>query len=135
MTGRTTPCLWIGCITTLIVGALLGASLYRAFAADQNIWWTPPSMSLSLEASGGHFELYICGKRLQNHVSDGTLYAVDKAGTRYRVAPGDVGVRLNNWPEVQAAILTQALWSSLAFGAAVCLLVTGLVQAFQRRSP
>lgn len=125
--------LWIGLIGILVIGTSFVTDVYRAFWEDHSIWWTPVAMRVPIEKTKGNFELYIGGEPLQKHLSNGTLFSVDKNGTRYPVVSKDITVRLNNWDEVRASILTHTTMSGFASGVALTLFVIGLIQAFQHR--
>jgi hypothetical protein len=62
----------------------------------------------TIETTEGRFQVYIGGKRLQKHLSEGSLFAVDQNGAQYIVVSKDIGARLNNWDRMKASILTAA---------------------------
>jgi hypothetical protein len=127
---RINPILWIGLIGTLTIGTSFITDAYRAFRGDHRIWWTPHAMMLPVEETRGNFEIYIGGKPLQKHLSDGTLFSVDKNGKQYPIVSKDIAVRLNNWDKIKASILGHTTMSGFAFGVAITLLVIGLIQSF-----
>jgi hypothetical protein len=127
---RINPILWIGLIGTLTIGTSFIADAYRAFWGDQSIWWTPLAMTLPVEETRDNFELYIGGKPLRKHLSDGTLFSVDNNGKQYSIVSKDITVRLNNWDKIKASILGHTTMSGFAFGVAITLLVIGLIQIF-----
>lgn len=128
MNKRINPLLLIGLIGTLTIGTSLIANLYHAFWGAHDIWWTPEAMSLPIEETRNHFALSIGRKSLQKHLSEGTLFAVDNNGEQYPIVSKDVTIRLNNWDNVKASILKNAIISSFVLGVAVTLLITGLIQ-------
>ncbi len=130
---RINALLWIGIMGTLLIGTSLLADIYRAFWGDHAIWWTHQSMKLPVEEAKGNFELYIGGQLLQKHLSDGTLFSVDKNGNQYSVVSRDITVRLNNWEKVRASILERTTMSGFAFGVTITLFVIGLSQVFLNR--
>ena len=130
MTRRINTLLWIGLTFTLIIGSSFIVDVYRAFYGDHGIWWTPNSMRLPLEETKDVFDLYIGGKPLRMRLSDKTLFSVDKNGKQYPVVSRDITVRLNNWDKTKASILTHTTLSGPALGAALTLLVIGLIQFF-----
>lgn len=132
-TKQINPALWIGLVGMLTIGSSYITDLYRAFLGNRDIWWTPQTMRLPVEATKNHFELYIAGKSLQNHLSDGTLFSVDKNGERYPIVSKDVTVRLNNWDQVKGSILTGASITGFVSGAMFALLLIGLIRAFYQR--
>jgi len=125
--------LWIGLIGMLLIGTSLFTDLYRAFWGDRTIWWTHQGMRLPIEETKDNFELYIGGEPLRKHLSNGTLFSVDKNGTRYPVVSKDITVRLNNWEKVKASTLTYTTMSGFAFGGAITLFVIGLIQTLHNR--
>lgn len=127
---RINPLLWIGLIGTLTIGTSYITDVYRAFWGDQSIWWTPQVMRLPVEDTRDNFELYIGGEPLRKHLSNSTLFAVDKNGKQYPIVSKDITVRLNNWDKIKASILRHTTMSGFAFGVAITLLVIGLIQVF-----
>jgi len=125
--------LWIGLIGTLIVGTSFITDIYRAFWGDRSIWWTHQAMRLPLEETRDNLEIYIGGETLRKHLSDRTLFSVDKNGKQYPIVSKDITVRLNNWDKTKASILTNTTISGFAFGVAITLLMMGLIQVFQYR--
>lgn len=128
------PLVLIGMIGIFAVGSNFGVQLYRAFAGNRDIWWTPKIMALPLEETGDEFQLFISGKTIQDHLGNDGIFAVDNNGQRYRVAPKDISVRLNNWDKVKASILAQAVLSGVFFGAVIATLLIGLVQTFSKKN-
>jgi len=124
------PLLLIGLIGFFTVGSSFFVDIYRAFYGEKDIYWTHQEMKLPVEKTGNDFQLFIAEKLLQNHLSDKTIYAIDKNGTQYPVVVEDITVRLNNWNKVKATILAKATFTGVFFGIALTLLITGLVQVF-----
>ena len=87
-------------------------------------------MRLPVEDTRDNFELYIGGEPLRKHLSNSTLFAVDKNGKQYPIVSKDITVRLNNWDKIKASILRHTTMSGFAFGVAITLLVIGLIQVF-----
>lgn len=129
---RINPFLFMGLLGILTIGTHFGLELYRAFWGNQDIWWTPRSMQLSIEESKGYLRLFIGGKSLQKHLAEGSLFALDNNNEQYRVVSKDLGIRLNNWYKVKSSILTNALLSGVAFGIVITVLVIGLIQVIGR---
>jgi hypothetical protein len=127
---RINPLLWIGLIGTLTIGTSYITDVYRAFWGDQSIWWTPQVMRLPVEDTRDNFELYIGGEPLRKHLSNSTLFAVDKNGKQYPIVSKDITVRLNNWDKIKASILRHTTMSGFAFGVVITLLVIGSIQVF-----
>jgi len=128
---RINTILWIGLIGTLLIGTSFITDVYRVFWGDQNIWWTHQAMRLPIDEMRDNFELYFGGEPLSKHLSNGTLFSVDKNGKQYPIAFKDITVRLNNWNKVRASILTYTTMSGFAFGVVSTLLVIGLIKFFQ----
>ena len=133
MNKQTNALLWIGFIGTLLIGTSFLTDIYRAFWGDRAIWWTPQSMTLPIEETKDHFELYIRGQPLRKHLSGGTLFSVDKNENQHSVVSRDIAVRLNNWEKVRASILERTTMSGFAFGVMITLFVMGLIKVFQNR--
>ncbi len=127
------PLLLIGLLGTLSAGTSFIANVSQAFWGNHEIWWTPQAMRIPIGQTNSSFDLYIAGKPLQKHLSEGLLYSVSGNGEHYRVAPADIDVRLNNWDRMKASFLTKAAITGPAFGAALALLVIGLVQVLAPR--
>ncbi len=130
---RVNPLVLMGLIGVFTIGSNFAVQVYRAYWGNQGNWWTPRTKSLSLEESRDVVRLSISGKRLQEHLEDGSLFARDDEGNSYRVVARDVSVRVNNWHKVKASILTNALVTGVAFGVVMTVLVIGLVQVIRRR--
>lgn len=124
--------LWIGLTGTIIIGTSFFTDVYRAFWGDRSIWWTNQAKRLSVEQTKDNFELYIAGKLLQKHFSDGTLLGIDNNGKQYPIVAKDIAVRFNNWDKIKATILGYTTMSGFGLGVVLTLLVTGLIQFFRR---
>lgn len=125
---RVNGLLWIGITGMLIIGTSFFVDVYRAFWGDNTIWWTHQGNPLPVEKTRDKFELYIGGKLLQKHLSEKTLFSVDKNGTYYPVISKDIAVRLNNWDKIKSSILTTTIATGFGFGAATALFFVGLAQ-------
>jgi len=90
-------------------------------------------MHLPIEDSRDHFELFINGKPLQKHLANGSLFALDNNGEKYRVVSKDLTIRLNNWNKVKSSILANAIISGVAFGVVITVLVIGIIQVFAQK--
>jgi hypothetical protein len=129
---RNNSLLWMGLMGSLIFGTTFFDNVYQAFRGDQTIWWTPQAMRLPIEETKDNFDLYIGGVSLQKHLSDKTLFSVDRNGKQYPVVSKDVTVRLNNWDKTQSSILTITTMSGFTLGVSIALLVIGVIQAFHQ---
>lgn len=127
---RINALLWIGLMGTILIGSGFFIDVYQAFRGDNGIWWTHQDMRLSLEETKDNLELYIGGELLQKRLSDRTLFTFDKDANQYPVVSSDITVRLNNWANIKASILMRTTISGFALGAAITLLVIGLIQFF-----
>lgn len=123
-----------GLIGAVIFGAGFVSTIYRSFWGEEDIWWTPMEMALSIEETSNSFEMYIAGELLQKRLSEGTLLGIDKDGIKYPVVSKDISIRLNNWNKVRASILVNSILTAFLLGISVTMLVTGLVQVFSNRS-
>jgi hypothetical protein len=130
---KINPLVFIGLIGMFTIGTNFTVQLYRAFWGNQDIWWTARTMQLPIENSKNNFELFISGKSLQKHLSDGSLFALNNNGEQYRVVPNDLTIRLNNWNKVKSSILTNTIISGVIFGIVITVLVIGLIQVFGQK--
>ncbi|WP_017302994.1 hypothetical protein [Spirulina subsalsa] len=127
------PFLLIGLSGFFTLGSHLFIDLYRVFYEDPTIYWTHQAMPLSLEQTEQNFQLFIAGKNLNRHLSEKTLYALDSEGRPYSIVPEDVTVRVNNWPQVKANLLTKTTFTGFAFGITITLLLLGGVQTLNHQ--
>jgi len=127
------PLFLIGLIGFFTLGSSFFVDIYRAFYGEKDIYWTHQEMKLPIENTKNDFQIFIAGKSLQNHLSDRTIYAVDKNGMQYLVVAEAINVRLNNWNKMKSTILTKATFTGFAFGITLTLLITGLVQTFAQK--
>lgn len=130
MDKRINALLWIGLTGMLIIGTSFVVDVHRAFWGDHTMWWTHQEMRLPVEKTRDSFELYIGGKLLQKHLSERTLFCVDKNGNQVPLVPEDVTVRLNNWDKIKSSILTTTTMTGFALGVATTLFVIGLTAYF-----
>jgi hypothetical protein len=118
------PFLLIGMLGIFTCGSQFAAKYIQAIWGDQNIWWTPIQMALPLDETKNDFELFISGELLQKHIDQGTLSATDNSGKPYRVAAGDIKVRVNNWPQTKVSLLHWSVY--LAFSLGICITFFGI---------
>ncbi len=90
-------------------------------------------MPLPIEKTGEHFQIFIGGKPLQDHLDGKTFFAADGDLVPYPVVSKDVTVRMNNWLAVKARILTKTTFTGFAFGVNLTLMIVGLVQTCLQR--
>jgi hypothetical protein len=119
-----------GIIITFIFASHMIADLFQIYKGDKNIWWTHRDMRMSLGEASANFELYISGKSLQRHLSEGTLFAKDNQDQTYKVVAKDVTARMNNWYRRKASLLEKTLWSSFCAGVGIAFLIAGLVMRY-----
>ena len=100
--------LLIGTLGAFVWGVHFGIQLYRAYGADQNIWWTARTMPLSIEETKDSFEFFISGKSVHEHLSNGTLMLADSDNNHVLVSSADIAIRLNNWHKVKSSLLAHA---------------------------
>ena len=127
-TRRINAYLFIGLMGLVTSGSMLFTHLYQVFWGNEDIWWTPAQLRLTVEETRDRFQMTIGGKSLRKRLADGSLFAVDPGGAQYRVVSKDVGVRINNWDRVKASRIAFAAISSFGFGVSLTLLIVGLVQ-------
>jgi hypothetical protein len=125
---RVNALLWIGLTGMLLIGTSFAVDVCRAFWGDHTIWWTHQAMRLPVEKTSDVFELYIGGKLLQKHLSEKTLFSVDKNGKPYPVVSEDITVRLNHWDKIKSSILMTTTMTGFGLGAATTLFVIGLAR-------
>ena len=125
--------LWIGLLGALTVGTGFITDIWRVSRGDTGIWWTHKDRGLSLEETKNNFEVYICGKRLQEHLSEEALLVAGNNGEQHRIVAGDISVRMNNWEKTRTSVLAKTSISGFVFGIAIALLLIGLFQAFTRK--
>jgi len=126
------PLLLIGMIGVFTTGSSLTADLMQVFYGEQNIYWTHKDTPLSLEETGESFQVFIGEKRLQEHLNGKTFFAADGELVPYPVLAKDVTVRVNNWPDVKARVLTKTTVTGFLFGVNLTLMIVGLVQVILR---
>lgn len=122
-----------GIIGIFTIGSNFFIQIYRAYLGNQDIWWTPRTMQLGIEEAKDNFKLYISGKPLQQHLTDGNLFILDNDGGQYRVVSKDVTVRLNNWNKVRSSILANAIINGVFFGIILTVMVIGLIQVYRQK--
>lgn len=127
------PLVFVGLVGLLTVGSQLFVQVYIAFYGPRDHHWTHMDMRLPLEETQERFRVFIAGEPLERRLAEGTLYARDGDGAGFRVVPADVSARVNHWPETRARTLAIALLPAAMTGAALALLVTGLIQVLRRR--
>ncbi len=112
---------------SVLTAALLfipAVALYSELSKRSDIWWTPPSMALSLADSKDRVEVYARGQELGTLLDRKQLSISDGTGSRLLSAQ-DIGLRLNNWDRVRAERLPLLLFYAAAcgFGAALVLVI------------
>jgi hypothetical protein len=105
--------------TLLLIPAL---ALYRELSRRPDIWWTPPTMALSLNESQDRVRIYARGQPLGALLEARKLWLRDDAGSSV-LDPGEVGLRLNNWDRVRAGRIPILLTYAAVCGAEVVLLL------------
>lgn len=125
--------LLIGTLGAFVWGVHFGIQLYRAFGANQDIWWTARTMPLSIEEAKDSFEFFVSGKSIHEHLSDGTLMLTDSNNNHVLVSSADIAIRLNNWHKVKSSILAHALIPCFFFSVCLTLMIIGLVQALSAK--
>jgi hypothetical protein len=122
------PFLLIGMIGIFTCGSQFAAKYIQAIWGNQNIWWTPMQMALSLDETKNDFAIFISGETLQKHIDRGSLSATDQSGKPYRVVPADIKVRINNWYQTKASLLHWSVYLALFLGSCITFFGIGLAQ-------
>ena len=133
MKSKINALLLIGIIGTFVFGVHFGISYGRAVWGNSDMWWTPRSLSLPLEETRQEFRLFINGENLQDHLKRGSLRIADSEGNLHQVVPGDIKVRLNNWPEVKTDFLHSAVFSGIMLGISLTCLILGISSLIRSR--
>lgn len=118
------PFLLIGMIGIFTIGSQFATKYIQAIWGNEDIWWTPMQMALPLDETKNDFAIFVSGDPLQQHVSRGGLFACDKAWEPYRVASGDIKIRINNWYKTKASLLHWSVY--FAFGLGICITFFGI---------
>ncbi len=126
------PLVITGLTALVITGSTLFVDVYRAYWGDESIWWTPLHLALPLEKTRDQLEIYLGDTLLQQALTQHQLFAVDPDGQQYPVVADDIQVRLNNWFEVKANLLSRVVFLGVPFGAALALFLVGLGQTFSK---
>ncbi|RJP44878.1 MAG: hypothetical protein C4548_05405 [Desulfobacteraceae bacterium] len=134
MRKQMNPLLLIGLIGVFVVGSIFVEKYWQATRSEPNMWWTPMSMALQLDETRSHFELFIRGELLQNHIRDGSLSLVSPDGASTPVTSDDIRVRLNNWPAVHASFLSSAILPAFLFGVSLSCLAAGIILLRKRNA-
>jgi len=107
---------------TAVLLLIPAVALYGELSKRSDIWWTPPTMALSLTESQDRVRIYARGTPLETLLGAKRLWIRDEAGSSPLVAP-EISLRLNNWDRVRAARLPMLLVYAAACGAGVVLLL------------
>ena len=127
------PFLLIGMIGIFTCGSQFAAKYIQAIWGNQDIWWTPMQMELPLDETKNDFAIFISGESLRKHIDRGSLSATDQLGKPYRVVPGDIKVRINNWYKIKASLLHWCVYLAMALGSCITFFGIGLVQWIGQR--
>lgn len=128
MKGKLNALLTFGLTGTIIFGSFFAGEYLEATRGNNDMWWTPMNMALSLDQSRTEFELYIQKDMLQKQIEKGTLLVANEKGKPAKVTAGDVKVCLNNWHKVKAEKLNYCVITAFFLGASLALLVVGLIR-------
>jgi hypothetical protein len=114
----------------LLIGAIFlfssGLNLVRLWTQRPDIWWTPAGMATPLAASGDRVKIYVRGEPLDDLLSKAQLQLSTESSVA-AVAPSEVTLRFNNYDRVRAGRLPSVLSAGVGVGAALVLLVLGMV--------
>lgn len=133
MKNSVTPLLSFGITGLFIFGSIFAAQVIQILWGNRDIWWTPEDKKIPFEKTKSSFMLFIGGKTLEQHLADGSLFALDNTTTQYRVVAKDVSARLNNWHEAKNSMLSSALFSAFCTGASFACLCIGLIELRNRK--
>ena len=100
--------------------------VYVLLRGPSDIWWTPPTMLVSLAESQDRVRTYVRGAELQDLLAAGRLRLVTESGA-VSLAAADVQFRFNNWDRVRAARIPGLLINGVAAGVAGAALLFGLM--------
>ena len=125
--------LLIGMIGIFTCGSQFAVKYGQAIWGNQDIWWTPMQMALPLDDTKNEFAIFISGEPLQKHVDRGSLSTTDNSGKPFRVASGDIKVRINNWHKTKTSLLHGSVYPALALGSCITLFGIGLAQWIAQR--
>ena len=104
---------------SLLTGGLLLipiVALYGELGKRPDIWWTPPTMALSLAESRDRVEIYARGRPLGALLERGQVSITDGTGSGVLRAQ-EIGLRFNNWDRVRSQRLPLLLLYAAACGA------------------
>ena len=104
-------------VTLFLVAAV---PLYTELSRRSDIWWTPPTMLVSLAESADRVEIYARGRPLAALLQAGQLQIAEGARTSALTA-SEVGLRFNNWDRVRAERLPALLVSAAGCGVAALM--------------
>ena len=110
---------------SVLTGVLLlipALPLYLELSKRSDIWWTPPTMALSLTESQDRVRIYARGRPLGALLEAKQLWINDEAGSS-PLGEREIGLRLNNWDRVRAARLPTLLVRAAACGGGLVLLL------------
>ncbi len=125
--------LLIGLIGIFTIGSSLSVSLYRVFWGDDDIYWTPQSMSLPYKESSDYFQIYIGDELFSNYLAKGYLTGLDDEGNQFKIVEDDISFRLNNWNKTQAVILKTSVLTAFLFGISVSCFIIGILKVFKNK--
>jgi hypothetical protein len=104
---------------TFVLLFIPAVALFSELNRRPDIWWTPPSLALSLNESADRVRVYVRGKPLGTLVDAGRLRLADTPDSVLSIS--DVGLRLNNWDRVRAQRLPSLLVYAAAIGVGALL--------------
>ena len=132
-TKKTNALLLIGLIGIFVFGTHFSIFYGKAMFGNKDMWWTPLSLSLSLDETKNDFRLLISGRTLQQHLQEETLFVDDPQDTTYKIVPEDIRVRLNNWNKVKASFLNSSVYAAFMLGISLACLIMGIAGYFKRK--
>jgi hypothetical protein len=103
----------------LLIPAL---ALYRELSTRSDIWWTPPTMALSLTESQERVQVYARDRSLGSLLDAKQLWIKDQAGSS-PLGAQEIRLRFNNWERVRATRLPVLLLYAATCGGGIVLLL------------
>ena len=117
---------FLSVILPLVLTVIPGLQLVRFFSQKPDIWWTPPSMLVSLADGEGQVRVYARNTPLRSMLQSGQVQIVTGAQAT-PMTEADIGLRLNHWDQVRARNVGMLILCGLMVGLCLGLAMAGLV--------
>jgi len=109
-------------VLTSVLLLIPALALYRELSTRSDIWWTPPTMALSLTESQERVQVYARDRSLGALLDAKQLWIKDEAGSS-PLGAHEIRLRFNNWERVRATRLPVLLLYAATCGGGVVLLL------------